>query len=157
MRPRAIGVITVLALAGAAGLAWHLTREPTAAAVPCLTRDVPDWLVTVFEVVDGHARIDFADRYGRDEGSVSVAVRPDCDVPTARATESGSDGVRRYDEPGRTLFVYDGGCTTVRNGLTGARAGLRGAEIADALGFVTRADLDRQIRAASDDHLHLDP
>lgn len=129
---------------------------PTASAVPCLTRDVPDWLVTVFEAVDGRARIDLTDRYGRDGGSVVIEVVPACDVGTARETESGSDGVRRYDGNGRVVFVYDGGCTTVRNGLTGARADLRAAEIPDAIGFVTREHLDQQIRTASDGHLHLD-
>ncbi|GAA1041490.1 hypothetical protein GCM10009557_65350 [Virgisporangium ochraceum] len=128
---------------------------PTASAVPCLTHDVPDWLVTLFEAVDGRARIDLTDRYGRD-GSVVVEVVPDCDVGAARETETGSAGVRRYDGDGRVLFVYDGGCTEVRNGLTGARADPRAAEIPDAIGFVTREDLDRQIRAASDGHLHLD-
>ena len=57
---------------------------------------------------------------------------------------------------GTVDFTYDGGCTTVRADVSGAGADRRGADIVDALGFVSRADLDRQIRAASDGHLHLD-
>jgi multidrug efflux system membrane fusion protein len=76
MRSRTIGVIAVLALAGAAGLAWHLTREPTAAAVPSAgdppvpvvadtvrTQDVPIYLsgigtVQAFNTVTIRSRVD---------------------------------------------------------------------------------------------------
>jgi hypothetical protein len=129
---------------------------PTASAVPCLTRDLTDWLVTVFEARNGRTRIDFTDRYGRDDDSVVLELLPDCEIGDARETASGYGGVRRFDDEGRVLFVYEGACTTLRSTLSGAGADVRGAEIPDAVGFIARADLDRQIRSASDGHLHLD-
>jgi len=137
---------------------------PTASAVPCLTGDVTDWLMTVFEVVNGKARIEFTHRYGRDDDTATLDFGPDCDVGAAREVSSRHDGMRRYDRPGdrtgrytdRIYYVGPGGCTALRFNLSGAGADLRGAEITGVLGFVSRADLDRQIRKASDGHLHLD-
>ncbi len=137
---------------------------PGASAVPCLTDDVPDWLVTVFEVGNGRARIEFTDRYGRDDDSATVELTADCDIGDAREVTSRFPGIRRFlrqvnRENGygdRIWWVYDGACTSVRFNLTGAGAILRGGEISGALGFVDRADLDGQIRAASDGHLRLD-
>jgi hypothetical protein len=125
---------------------------PGASAVPCLTRDVPDWLVTQFEVRDGKALISFTDRFGRDDDTVALEFAAGCDVGDATETPAGLDGVRRYERRGRIFLVGDGACTTVRYSLPTERAG----EISGALGFVTRAEIDRQIRTASDGHLHLD-
>lgn len=137
---------------------------PTASAVPCLTGDITDWLVAVFEVGNGRARIGFTHRYGRDDDTAVVELTAGCDVGAAREVSSRFDGMRRYDRPGdrgnrytdRIFYVSPGACTALRFNLSGAGADLRGAEIAGVLGFVARADLDRQIRAASDGHLHLD-
>lgn len=137
---------------------------PSASAVPCLAADVPDWLVTVFEVGDGRARIEFTDRYGRDDDTAVLELTAGCDVGDAREVTSRFDGMRRYDrhvnrENGyadRIWYVYPGACAALRFNLSGAGAVLRGAEISGALGFVSRVDLDRQVRAASDGHLHLD-
>jgi len=45
----------------------------------------------------------------------------------------------------------------LRFDMAATGAELRGAEFAGALGFVAREELDRQIRAATDDRLTLDP
>ena len=137
---------------------------PSASAVPCLTVDVTDWLVAVFEVGSGRALIEFTHRYGRDDDTATLELTAGCDVDDAREVSSRFDGVRRYDRPatrgGRyadeIYLVAPGACTALRFNLSGAAADLRGAEISGALGFVSRADLDRQIRAASDGHLRLD-
>jgi hypothetical protein len=137
---------------------------PSASAVPCLTDDVPDWLVTVFDVGDGRARIEFTDMYGRDDDTAVVELAAECDVGDAREVTSRFDGIRRYDRQvdrangyaDRTWYVYPGACVALRFNLAGAGAVLRGGEIAGALGFVSRADIDRQVRAASDGHLRLD-
>jgi hypothetical protein len=137
---------------------------PGASAVPCLADDVPDWLVTVFEVGNGRARIEFTDKYGRDDDTAVIELTADCDVEGGREVSSRFDGMRRYDRQvsrpdgyaDRIFYVYPGACVALRFHLSGAGAVLRGAEIANALGFVYRADLDRQIRAASDGHLRLD-
>jgi hypothetical protein len=135
----------------------------SASAVPCLNEDVTDWLVTVFEVKNGRARVEFTHRYGRND-TATLELTADCDVGAAREVSSRFDGMRRYNQPGnrggrytdRIYFVSPGACTALRFDLSGAGADLRGAEISGVLGFVSRADLDRQIRTASDGHLHLD-
>jgi hypothetical protein len=138
---------------------------PGASTVPCLTGDVTDWLMTVFEVKNGRAHIEFTHRYGRDDDTAALEFSADCDLGAAREVSSRFDGVRRYDRPGtggnrytdRIYYVGPGSCTALRFDLAGAGADLRGAEVSGVLGFVSRADLDRQIRSASDGHLHLDP
>lgn len=138
---------------------------PTASAIPCLNDDITDWLMAVFEVVNGTARIVFTHRYGRDDDTATLDFAADCDLGSAREVSSRFDGMRRYDRPGtsgvrytdRIYYVAPGACTSLRFDLSGAGADLRGAEISGVLGFVPRATLDRQIKAASDGHLHLDP
>jgi len=137
---------------------------PTASAVPCLRSEVGDWVVTGFDVQDGQNRLELSHRYG-DEDTVTIESAASCDLHGAREVSSQLDGVRRYDreltEAGRyaneTYYVYRGGCTWLHFSVSGAGASLRAAEVAGALGFVSRDDLDGQIRAATDDRLHLDP
>jgi len=74
-------------------------------------------------------------------------------------------GTRRYNRDlvraghyaNEIYFVYEGACTVLRFDMAATGAELRGAEFAGALGFVAREELDRQIRAATDDRLTLDP
>jgi hypothetical protein len=137
---------------------------PTASAVPCLTAAIPNWLMSRFDVRDGSGLVEFTYRHSADD-RVVIEVRPACDLGDAREVASRFDGMRRYNRTvtraGRyadeSYFVHPGGCTTLRFDIAGAGADLRGAEVAGELGFVTRADLDRRIRAASDDNLELDP
>jgi hypothetical protein len=137
---------------------------PTASAVPCLRSDAGDWTVTSFHAEDGRARVEFSYRYGNDD-TATVDLAVDCDVRAAQEVSSQFDGVREYNRTatrdGRYAneihYVYPGACTSLRFDLSGRGANLRGAEIAGALGFVSREDLDQQIRTASDEHLHLDP
>lgn len=151
--------------ADASGMQVLLAQSvPTATAVPCLRSQVGDWIVTRFEVQDGRARIDFTYRYGHDD-SATPELTPECQVGEAREVAGGIDGTRQYRREVRApdryadeiFYVYPGGCTSLRFHLSGSGAALRGGELASALGFVTRYQLDRQIRDASDGQLHLDP
>jgi hypothetical protein len=137
---------------------------PTATAVPCLRAETGDWVMTKFEVSDGLGRIELSHRYG-DEDTATIDLTASCDVRDAEEISSQFGGMRKYarelTDAGRyaneTYYVYPGGCTWLRFRLSGSGAGLRSAEIGGALGFLSRDQLDRQIRDASDDHLHLDP
>lgn len=137
---------------------------PTASAVPCLRSDPGDWAVSGFHAANGRARVEFSNRFGNDDRA-TVELAAGCDVGAAQEVASPFDGTRRYTRPairaGRyadeTHYVYPGACASLRFDLAGRGADLRGAEIAGALGFLSRDRLDRQIRDASDNHLHLDP
>jgi hypothetical protein len=138
---------------------------PAASAVPCLRAEAGDWVVSGLDIQDGRGRIELSHRYG-DQDTATIELTAGCDVHGAREVTSQLDGVRRYDrertEAGRyaneTYYVYHGACTWLHFSLADiGRAELRAAEVAGALGFVSREHIDRQIRAASDDELHLDP
>jgi hypothetical protein len=137
---------------------------PTASAVPCLRSETGDWVMTNVEVRDGLGRIELSHRYG-DEDTATLELTAECDVSDAHEVASQFEGVRRdtreLTRAGRyaseSFYVYPGACTWLRFHLTGDGARLRSAEITGALSFVSRDHIDRQIREASDGHLHLDP
>jgi len=137
---------------------------PTASAVPCLRSDAGDWAVTGFHAANGRAVVEFSNRFGNDD-KATVELAAECDVRAAQEISSPFDGTRKYTRPatrrGRyaneTHYVYPGACASLRFDMAGRGADLRGAEIAGALGFLSRDGIDRQIRDASDNNLHLDP
>jgi hypothetical protein len=137
---------------------------PDASAVPCLRTPVGNWTMGELDAHNGAAMINFQYQFGGGDHA-TIELRPDCDVTGAREVASPFAGTRQYDRDltraGRyaneIYFVYAGGCTSLRFDMTATGAELRGGEIAGSLGFLPRADLDRQIRAASDGHLRLDP
>ena len=136
----------------------------TASAVPCIEGEAGRWTMAEFTVRDGSSVIGFAYQYGGPD-RVTVELRAECDVRDAKEVSSRHEGTRRYNRElvrdGRyaneIYFVHEGACTLLRFDLVATGADLRGAEFTGALGFVTRAEIDRQIRAATDGHLTLDP
>jgi hypothetical protein len=137
---------------------------PEAAAVPCVRADPGRWIMSEFMVRDGSAVVGFAYQYGGPD-RVTIEMRPRCDVGDAKEVSSLHPGTRRYNRDlvrdGRyaneIYFTYAGACTSLRFDLEATGAELRGAEFTGTLGFVTRGELDRQIRAATDGRLTLDP
>jgi hypothetical protein len=137
---------------------------PTATSVPCLRSEAGNWSITEFHAENGRVRIEFSHRFG-DEETATVDLAAGCDVRSAQEISSQFDGVRKYHAPAtrgvryadETRYVYSGACATLRFHLSDPGADLRGAEIAGALGFVSRERLDRQVRNASNNRLHLDP
>jgi hypothetical protein len=137
---------------------------PGASAVPCVRADPGRWVMSEFTVRDGSAVIGFAYQYGGPD-RVTIELRPRCDVGDAKEVSSPHAGTRRHNldavRNGRyaneIYFIYAGACTSVRFDLEATGAELRGAEFTGTLGFVTRAELDRQIRALTDGRLTLDP
>jgi hypothetical protein len=137
---------------------------PSASAVPCIEGEAGHWTMAEFTVRDGSAVVGFAYQYGGPD-RVTVEMRAQCDVHDAREVSSRHEGTRRYNRElvrgGRYAneihYVYEGACTSLRFDLGATGADLRGAEFAGALAFVARSELDRQIRAATDGRLTLDP
>jgi hypothetical protein len=137
---------------------------PSASAVPCLTGEAGRWTMAEFTVRDGSSVIGFAYQYGGPD-RVTVEMRARCDLHDAKEVSSRHEGARRYNRDlvrnGRyaneIYYVYEGACTSVRFDLVATGADLRGAEFAGSLAFVARSELDRQIRAATDGRLTLDP
>lgn len=137
---------------------------PAASAVPCLRSEAGDWTVSEFQAENGHARVVFSYRYGNHD-TATIDLAPGCasDLGAAHEVSSQFDGMRRYNRSvtraGRYAdeihYVYPDACASLRFDLAGRGADLRGAEIAGALGFVSRTRLDQQVRAASHGHLHL--
>jgi hypothetical protein len=136
----------------------------TAPSVPCLRTATSNWIMTRFDVKDGGAVIEFSNRFG-DEETVTIEFHATCDVSGAQEVSSQHAGMQRYNRPvtragvyaDEVYYVAPGACTHLRFHLTGDHPDLRGAEVAGALGFISRETLDQQIREASDGHLHLDP
>jgi hypothetical protein len=137
---------------------------PTAPVVPCLRSDAGNWTITGFQAENGRAWVEFSYRDG-DDDTATIDLKAGCDVRAALEVSSQFDGMRKYNRPAtrgdrygnETHYVYPGACASLRFDLSGSGADLRGAEIAGALGFVTRESLDQQIRKASNNHLRLDP
>jgi hypothetical protein len=150
---------------GPSGMLVLLAQSvPDASAVPCVRADPGRWVMAEFTVRDGSAVVGFAYQYGGPD-RVTIEMRPTCDVGDAKEVSSQHTGTRRYNRDlirnGRyaneIYFTYAGACTSLRFDLEATGAELRGAEFTGTLGFVTRGELDRQIRAATDGRLTLDP
>jgi hypothetical protein len=137
---------------------------PPAQWVPCLSGEPGRWTMSQLEVRDGGATIGFGYQFGGPDRA-TIEMRPSCDTHGAKEVSSQHAGTRRYNRDlvrgGRyaneIYFLYQGACTVLRFDLAATGAELRGAEFAGSLGFVARAELDRQIRAATDGRLTLDP
>jgi len=137
---------------------------PPAQWVPCLRGEPGRWTMSKLEVRDGAATIGFGYQFGGPD-KVTIEMRPSCDVHDAKEVSSQHPGTRRYNRDlvraghyaNEVYFVYEGACTVLSFDLAATGAELRGAEFAGSLGFVARDELDRQIRAATDGRLTLDP
>jgi len=137
---------------------------PAAQYVPCLRGEPGRWTMSQLEVRDGTATIAFGYQFGGPD-TATIEMRPSCDMHAAKEVSSQHPGTRRYNRDlvrgghyaNEIYFVYEGACTVLRFDMAATGAELRGAEFAGALGFVAREELDRQIRAATDDRLTLDP
>ena len=150
---------------GPSGMLVLLAQSvPEASAVPCVRADPGRWVMAEFTVRDGSAVVGFAYQYGGPD-RVTIEMKPRCDVGAYREVSSLHPGTRRYNRyavrngryANEIYFTYAGACTSLRFDLEATGAELRGAEFTGTLGFVTRAELDRQIRAATDGRLTLDP
>jgi hypothetical protein len=139
---------------------------PEASAVPCLRRVPENWMLARFEVENGRSTLGFEYHFDDTEGATMV-MAAQCDPRGATEVSSEQSGMRRYDRavtrPGRyadeRYYVYPGACTSLRFDLsgTGILPGLRGAELAAELAFISRDKLAEEISEISHGRLRLDP
>jgi hypothetical protein len=134
---------------------------PSASEVPCLRAVPMRWVLGVFDVRDGRAHVEL---HYVPQGDHRLVIELTASCDTGGATEYTSDfpGMRRYESgtggasPQR-YYVYPGGCTALRFNLPGPGAAELGADVGSAVGFVSRAEIDRRVRELSRGKLHLDP
>jgi len=140
---------------------------PTATWVPCLRSALP--LGWSFHHLDARDTVSVFSLDSDRDGQQAITVRFQESCNTSGSTEIASDreGMDRYERVTRTTptfegkryYVFEGGCITYVFTLTGDSDN-RGEALAlatQAVGAVTRDDLNDQVRYKSDGRLSLDP
>jgi hypothetical protein len=140
---------------------------PTATWVPCLRSALP--LGWSFHHLDARDTVSVFSLDSDRDGQQAITVRFQESCNTSGSTEIASDreGMDRYERVTRTTptfegkryYVFEGGCITYVFTLTGDSDN-RGEALAlatQAVGAVTRDDLNDQVRDKSDGRLSLDP
>jgi hypothetical protein len=140
---------------------------PTATWVPCLRTALP--LGWTFHHLDARNDVSVfsldSDRDGQE--AIKVRLERSCDTSGATAIPSDREGMERFervsttspDYVGDRYYRFDGGCITFVFTLTGDGEN-RGEALAlatQAVGAMSRADLQQQVRHESDGRLSLDP
>ncbi len=121
---------------------------PSAVLIPCITAYPGGWRLGSVDVHDGRASFTLdSDRGG--SGALKVTVQAGCDVAGATAVPTDRPGTRRFDQMpdvdggfrGLRTYQFEGGCTTFRFDIDPERAGGLIDEAAQAVGFLTRAEV----------------
>jgi hypothetical protein len=155
---------------GAAANAVLLMAQsvPSAAFVPCLRTALPlGWGFHHLDARNGVSRFWLdSDRDG--EKAIEVRLEPSCDTSGTTEIPSDRDEMDRFERvtlttprfEGERYYVFDGGCLTFVFRLGGDDGATRGEALAlatQAVGSVSRTDLEAQVREESDGRLELDP
>jgi hypothetical protein len=137
---------------------------PTAEKLPCV-RSVPvGWTFDELDAHNGSAQFTFdSDREG--VSAVVVSLRPACSVEGTSQVPSDQSGTERYERVdrvtsgfgGERIYTFPGGCVVYTFDLRGQSHAEPVTEISNALGFVNRTDLAKQVSEHSDGRLSLDP
>ncbi|MFQ5947795.1 MAG: hypothetical protein ACE5KX_02915 [Acidimicrobiia bacterium] len=142
---------------------------PTAELVPCLNHLDPGWTFLRLDAGNDRARFRLdSDRFG--DRFLEVVLEADCDVGGAEEVPPGRDprlplasdheGTRRFVDireipqadnhgsryVGAWYFRFAGGCVTYRFDAQGPDLATLPDDVAEALGFVPAAELDRELR-----------
>jgi hypothetical protein len=144
---------------------WLMAQAvPSSPVVPCLELDPGGWSLNDVRAGSGLAGMvfDIIDPY--QEAAVTVELAPACDLAGATEVSSEQPGARRYiridrsTAPARVTrsYTFPGGCIIERFVSAGSPERLA-SEASSAFGFVTRDQLDRDLRRRSDGRLQLDP
>jgi len=145
------------------GLVLIAQSVPSAEWLPCIRQVPVGWFFNAFDAHDGQTRILLgSDREG--ETAVTVLLRETCDVTGAQEVPSEWPELNRWERVtrvstgygGERHYTFTGGCVTYRFDLRGNSRAEAVATVTDALGFVSRASVARQLEAASHGQLHLD-
>ena len=145
------------------GMVLMAQSVPSAQWLPCVRRMPVGWMFVGYDVRDGETSL----RLGSDrEGmtALTVLLRPSCDLTGAAEVPSEWPELRRYERVtrvssgygGERHYTFSGGCVTYRFDLRGNTRAEAVAVITDALGFVSRQSVARQVRERSDGRLELD-
>jgi hypothetical protein len=136
---------------------------PSAQWLPCV-REVPiGWTFTSFAPQDGQTKIGFSsDRDG--SAALTVLLRQSCDLSGATEVPSEQPEMRRYERVtrvtsgygGQRHYTFGGGCITYEFDLRGDTRAEPVATISESLGFLSRANVARQVHDSSDGRLELD-
>lgn len=146
------------------GMVLMAQSVPAARWLPCVRQVPPGWTFWALQADDTGTEIHFgSDRDGTD--ALTVLLRGGCDLAGASEVPSEQPEMRRWERvtrvtsgyAGERHYVFAGGCVTFRFDLRGTTRAEPVATITDALGFLSRAALARQVRAATDGRLELDP
>jgi hypothetical protein len=147
------------------GVVLMAQSVPSATWVPCIRTTLPiGWVFHHLDARNGIARFWLdSDRDGQQ--AIEVRLEPSCETDGATEIPSDREGMRRLervtvttpDFEGERYYVFEGGCITVVFRLTGdSRA--EGLSLAtDAVGAVSRTDLQDQVHDESNGRLSLDP
>ena len=140
---------------------------PSASLLPCVKLLPSGWSLSDagISLRNGEARFQLdSDRAGMK--AVTVVLRPACDTGRATRVPSDEPDTRRYQRvdtveatrfTGAQLYVFAGGCVTYRYDFRqGARAGPI-SEVTQALGFVSRDQLRKQVLDYTGGRYPLDP
>jgi hypothetical protein len=146
------------------GMVLMAQSVPTAAWLPCVRQVPPGWTFFALLAGDDGTTLRFtSDRDG--DTALTVLLRHDCDRTGASEVPSEQPEMRRFERvtrvtsgyAGERHYVFTGGCVTFRFDLRGTTRAEPVAAITEAFGFLSRAALARQVRAATDGRLELDP
>ena len=154
---------------GRAGQASHgvvlmAQSVPSASWVPCMATTLPTgWN---FHALDARNSVALfwldSDRDG--QHAIEVRLEPSCNSQGATEIPSEREGMTRLERvtmttphfEGKRYYVFDGGCITVVFRLTGDSRAEGLALATDAVGVVSRTDLQKQVHDESNGRLDLD-
>lgn len=147
------------------GVVLMAQSVPTASWVPCIRTALPlGWDFHHLDVRDGVSRFSLnSDRDGQQ--AVEVRLEPTCDTDDATEIPSDREGMRRMERvrqlsptfTGERLYLFDGGCLSVRFELDGGSPGEALALASQTIGVISRDDLRAQVREATGGRIELDP
>jgi hypothetical protein len=151
--------------AAASGVLLMAQSVPSATWVPCLRTALPlGWNFHHLDARNGVSRFWLnSDRDG--QKAIEVRLEPSCDTSGTTEIPSDRDEMDRFERvttttprfEGERYYVFDGGCITFAFRLGGDSRGEPLALATQAVGAVSRTDLEAQVREESDGRLELDP
>jgi hypothetical protein len=139
----------------AATLTLFAQAVPSAQMVPCVRAYPAGWSFERMRVRNGEAR--FTLDYDRPGTEVDVTLQERCDVAGASEVITDEVGARRLERinagggavTGSRFYVFPGGCVRYDFHFI-ERGSARADDVTLALGFISREEIDRQLRRRSD-------
>lgn len=138
---------------------------PTATRIPCIRTALPlGWGFNHLEAKKGGSTFSLnSDRDGME--AITVSLTPTCNVDGTTEIPTDRNGLMRLERvttlsphyTGQRIYLFRGGCLTFTFHLAGDNPGEGLAVATDAVGVVSRTDLQAQVRKESHGRLSLDP